>query len=193
MPANLENSAVATGLEKVNFDSNPKERKFQKMLNLPYSCAHFTFHMLARLCSKSFTLGFKLVHEPRNPSCTIWFWKGRGTRDQIANIHWIIEKAKEFQKNIHFSFIDYAKASDCEDHNKLLRILKEMRINKPLYLPPEKPVWRSRSNQLEQDMEQWPGSKLGKEYVKAKCYHPASLTYLQSTSCEMLRWMTHKL
>jgi len=73
MPANLENSAVATGLEKVNFDSNPKERKFQKMLNLPYSCAHFTFHMLARLCSKSFTLGFKLVHEPRNPSCTIWF------------------------------------------------------------------------------------------------------------------------
>ena len=66
------------------------------------------------------------------------FRKGRGTRDQIANIYWIIEKAKEFQKNIHFSFIDYAKASDCEDHNKLLRILKEMRINKPLYplLPP---------------------------------------------------------
>ena len=54
--------------------------------------------------------------------------KGRGTRDQIANIHWIIEKATEFQKNIYFCFIDYAKAFDCVDHNKLLKILKEMEI-----------------------------------------------------------------
>ena len=52
---------------------------------------------------------------------------------------------------------------------------------------------QAKKQQLEQDMEQWTGSKLGKEYVKAKCYHPASLTYLQSTSCEMLRWMTLKL
>ena len=56
------------------------------------------------------------------------FRKGRGTRDQIANIHWIIEKAKEFQKNIYFCFIDYAKAFDCVDHNKLWEILQEMRI-----------------------------------------------------------------
>ena len=56
------------------------------------------------------------------------FRKGRGTRDQIANIRWIIEKAREFQKNIYFCFIDYAKASDCVDHNKLWKILKEMRI-----------------------------------------------------------------
>ena len=54
--------------------------------------------------------------------------KGRGTRDQIANIHWIIEKAREFQKNIYFCFIDYAKAFDCVDHNKLWKILEEMRI-----------------------------------------------------------------
>ena len=54
------------------------------------------------------------------------FIKGRGTRDQIANIRWIIEKAREFQKNIYFCFIDYAKAFDCVDHNKLLKILKEM-------------------------------------------------------------------
>ena len=54
--------------------------------------------------------------------------KGRGTRDQIANIHWIIEKAREFQKNIYFWFIDYAKAFDCVDHNKLWKILKEMGI-----------------------------------------------------------------
>ena len=56
------------------------------------------------------------------------FRKGRGTRDQIANIRWIIEKAREFQKNIYFCFIDYAKAFDCVDHNKLWKILQEMRI-----------------------------------------------------------------
>ena len=55
-------------------------------------------------------------------------WKGRGTRDQIASIHWIIQKAKEFQKNIYFCFIDYAKAFDCVDHNKLWKALKEMGI-----------------------------------------------------------------
>ena len=56
------------------------------------------------------------------------FGKGRGVRDQIANIHWIIEKARAFQKNINFCFIDYAKAFDCVDHNKLWKILKEMGI-----------------------------------------------------------------
>ena len=56
------------------------------------------------------------------------FRKGRRTRDQIANIHWIIEKAREFQKNIYFSFIDYAKAFDCVDHDKLWKILKELGI-----------------------------------------------------------------
>ena len=62
------------------------------------------------------------------PDVQAGFWKGRGTRDQIANICWIIEKAREFQKNIYFRFIDYAKAFDCVDHNKLWKILKEMGI-----------------------------------------------------------------
>ena len=62
------------------------------------------------------------------PDVQAGFRKGRGTRDQIANIHWILEKAKEFQKNIYFCFIDYAKAFDCVDHNKLCKILKEMGI-----------------------------------------------------------------
>ena len=62
------------------------------------------------------------------PDVQVGFRKGRGTRDQIANIHWIIKKVREFQKNIYFCFIDYAKASDCVDHNKLLKILKEMGI-----------------------------------------------------------------
>ena len=73
------------------------------------------------------------------------FRKGRGTRDKIANIRWIIEKAREFQKSIYFSFIDYTKAFDCVDHNKLWNIFKEMGILDP-YLSPEKPVCRSRSN-----------------------------------------------
>ena len=72
------------------------------------------------------------------------FRKGRGTRDQIANIHWIIEKAWKFQKNIYFCFIDYAQL--CVDHNKLWNILKGMGNIRPPYLPPEKSVSRSRSN-----------------------------------------------
>ena len=74
------------------------------------------------------------------------FRKGRGTRDKIANIHWIMEKAREFQKKIYFCFIDYAKAFDCVDHNKLWQILKEMGISDHLTLPLEKPICRSGSN-----------------------------------------------
>ena len=68
------------------------------------------------------------------------FRKGRGTRDQTANIHWIIEKAREFQKSICFCFIDYAKAFDYVDHNKLWKILKEMGTTRPPDLPLEKPI-----------------------------------------------------
>ena len=68
-------------------------------------------------------------HEP--PDVQAGFRKGRGTRDQIANIHWIIEKAREFQKKLYFCFIDYAKAFDCVDHNKLWKILKEMGVPNP--------------------------------------------------------------
>ena len=72
--------------------------------------------------------------------------EGRGTRDQIANIHWIIKKAREFQKNIYFCFIDYTKAFDSVDHKKLWKILKEMGIPDHLSLPLEKFVCRSGSN-----------------------------------------------
>ena len=69
------------------------------------------------------------------------FRKGRGARDQVVNVHWIMEKAKEFQKNIYFSFIDYTKAFDCIDHNKLENSSRDGNIRSP-YLPPEKPVCR---------------------------------------------------
>ena len=125
MPANLENSAVATGLEKVSFHSNPKERQCQSMLKLPQIAliSHASKVMLKILQAR--------LQEYVN--CELLdvqagFRKGRGTRDQIANIRWIIEKAREFQKNIYFCFIDYAKAFDCVDHNKLWTILQEMGI-----------------------------------------------------------------
>ena len=86
------------------------------------------------------------------------FRKGRGTRDQIANIRWIIEKAREFQKNIHFCFIDYAKAFDYVDHNKLWTILKEMRIPDHLVCL-LRTCMQVRKQQLELDMEQQTGSK----------------------------------
>ena len=73
------------------------------------------------------------------------FRKGRGTRDQIANIRWIMEKAREFQKNIYFCFTDYAKAFDCVDHNKLENSERDGNTTPP-YLPPEKPICRSGSN-----------------------------------------------
>ena len=80
------------------------------------------------------------------PDVQAGFRKGREIRDQIANIHWIIKKAREFQKNIYFCFIDYAKDFDCVDHNKLWKILKEMGIPDHLKLPLEKPICRSGSN-----------------------------------------------
>ena len=74
------------------------------------------------------------------------FRKGKGTRDQIANIRWLIKKAREFQKNIYFCFTDYAEAFDYVDHNKMWKILKRDGNTKPPYLSPEKSVCRSKSN-----------------------------------------------
>ena len=120
------------------------------------------------------------------------FRKGRGTRDQIANIRWIIEKAREFQKNISSCFIDSAKSFDCVDKNKLWKILKEMGI--PATWPASWEIcMQIRKQQLEPDMEQQTGSKLGKDYVKAVYCHPDYLTYVQSTSWEILGWIKHKL
>ena len=87
------------------------------------------------------------------PDVHAGFRKGRGTRDQIANICWIIEKAREFQKDIYFCFINYAKAFDCVDHNKLWKILQEMGISDTLPASWEI-CMQVRKQQLELDMEQ---------------------------------------
>ena len=99
-------------------------------------------------------------------------------------------KKQEFQKNI--CFIDYTKAFDCVGHNKLWEILQEMGYQ-TTSLASWEICMQVKKQQLEPDMEQQTGCKLGKEYVKAVYCHPAYLTYMQSTSCEMPGWMKHKL
>ena len=108
--------------------------------------------------------------------------------DQIANIRWIMEKAREFQKNIYFCFIDYAKGFDCVDDNKLWEILQEMAIPDHLTCLLRN-LHAGQEQQLELDREQWTGSKLGKEYIQAVYCHPAYLTYMQNTSCKVPDWM----
>ena len=125
MSAHLENSAVATGLEKVSFHSNPKERKFQRMFKLLHNGTHLTY---SKVMLKILQARLQQCMNCELPDVQAGFRRSRGTRDQIANIRWIIEKAREFQKNIYFCFIDYAKAFDCVDHNKLCKILQEMGI-----------------------------------------------------------------
>ena len=129
MPANLENSAVATGLEKVRFHPNPKERQCQKCSN--YRTITLISHV-SKVMLKILQARLQQYVNRELLNIQAGFRKGRGTRDQIANICWIIEKAREFQKKIYFCFIDYAKAFDCVDHSQLWKILKEVGI--PDYL-----------------------------------------------------------
>ena len=90
--------------------------------------------MLARYCSKTFKLGSKQYVNRELSDVQAGYRKGKGTRDQIANICWIIEKVKEFQKNIYFCFIDYIKAFDCVDHNRLWKIVKVMGLDAMIFV-----------------------------------------------------------
>ena len=116
MPANLENSAVATGLEKVIFIPIPKNGNAKECSNY---CTIALISHASKVMLKILQARLQQYVNRELPHVQAGFRKGRGTRDQIANICWIIKKAREFQKNIYFCFIDYAKASDCMDHNKL--------------------------------------------------------------------------
>ena len=113
----------------------------------------------------------------------VGFRKGRGTRDQIANIRWIIKKSREFQENINLCFTDCPKAFDSVDHKKLWRNFGDGNTRPP-YLP-LRICMQVKKQQLELDMEQWTVSKLGKEYIKSIYCYPPYITSMQSTSCEM--------
>ena len=150
MPANLENSAVATGLEKVVFIPTPKKVNAKE-------CSNYHTTVLISLASK---VMFKILQARLQqyvnrelPDVQAGFRKDWGTRDQIVNICWIIKKARKFQKNI-YCFIDYAKAFDCVDHNKMWKILQEMGIPDHLTCPPWEICMQVMKKQLEPDMEQ---------------------------------------
>ena len=116
---------MAKELERVSFHFNPKERQCQRILS--YSTIALISHA-SKVMLKILQASLQQYVNHELPDVQAGFRKGRGTRDQIAKIRWIIKKAREFQKNIYFCLIDYAKAFDCVDHNKLLKILKEMGI-----------------------------------------------------------------
>ena len=127
MPANLENSAVATGLVKVTFHSNQRKTAIPKSVQTTAQLqliSHISKVMLKILQTRLQTyMNWEL------PDVQDGLRKSRGTRDQIINTCWIIEKASELQKNIYFCFIDYANAFDCVDHNKTREILQGMGIS----------------------------------------------------------------
>ena len=141
MSANLENSAVATGLEKISFHSDPKERQCQRCSN------HLTIALISHASKVMLKiLQVRLQHYVSRelPDVQAGFRKGRGTRDQITNIRLIMEKAREFQKNIYFCFIDYAKAFDCVEST--VENSERDGNTRPPDLLLEKPVCRSGSN-----------------------------------------------
>ena len=125
MPANLENSAVATGQKRLVFIPIPKKGNAKECSN------YWTIVLMSHTSKVMLKILQARLQQYVNHELTdvqAGFQKGRGTRDPIANIRWIIKKAREFQKNMYFCFIDYAKTFDCMDHSKLWKILQEMGI-----------------------------------------------------------------
>ena len=181
MPTNLENSAVATGHEKVRFHSNLLRKAKPK--NVQTTTQLHSSHMLAQ----HFPSQASTEREPRTSRCSTWIEK----RQRNQRLNWIIEKAREFQKNIYYCFIDYIKAfvwitTNCGTFLKIW-------ANQSTWPDCWEIFMQVRKQQLELDLEQQTGSKLGKVYVKAVYCHPAYLTSMQSTSCKMPGWMKHKL
>ena len=182
MPANLENLAVATGL---GFHSSPKEAMPKNVQTNKQLCS---FH-IKKIMLKILQTRFQQNMNHELPDVQAGFGKGRGTRHQIANILWITEKAREFQKNIYFCFSDFAKAfiwitTNCGTFLKRWEYKTTWPASWEICMLDEK-------QQLEPDVEQQTGSKLGKKYIKAVYCHPAYLTSMQSTSWETLGWRKH--
>ena len=139
MPANLENSLVVQNWKRSVFIPIPKKGNAKECSN--YRTIALITHT-SKVMLKVLQARLQQYVNRELPDVQAGFRKSRGTRDQIANIHWIIEKAREFQKNI--CFIDYAKAFDCVDHSKLENSSRD-RNTRLCYLPPEKPVCRARN------------------------------------------------
>ena len=151
-----------------------------------------SFRILVRLlCSKSFKLGFSSTWTKKFQMYKLSLEKAEEP-DQIASIHWIIEKAREFQKNIYFYYTDYAKAFDCVDHDKLWKIFQEMGIPDHLHCLLRN-LYAGQAATIRTGHGTTDCFQLGKEYVKAVYCHPVCLTFMQSTSWKMLGRMKEKL
>ena len=185
-PGHLPNPGIEPGSPTLEADAltseppgKPQRRAMPK--NVQTTIQLHSFHMQARLCSKSFKLGFSSMW---NKNLKAGFRRGCGTTGLIANICWITEKAREFQKNIYFCFFDYAKAFDCVDHNKIWKILKRLRGTRP-------PVCESTSSRTRYGTTDW--FTVGKGIQQSCISSIAYLTSMQSTSCEMPGWMNYKM
>ena len=189
MLANLENSAVATTLEKVCFYPSPKEGECQRMLKLLHSCTHFTCQQgNAQIPSSQAST----VHEMRISRCTSWIQKRQ--RNQRPNCQHQLDhrKSKGIPEKHLLLFIDFSKPFDCVDENKLWKILTEKRIpNHLTCFLRNLHAGQEAAIRTGHGMTDW--FQIGKEYVKVVYCHPAYLTYMQSTSCKMLGWMKFRL
>ena len=219
MIANLENSAVATGLENISFHSNPKKGQRQRMFRLPDIAliSHASKVML-----KILQVSLQQYVNWELPDVHVMFRKGRGTRDQITNIRCIIEKAREFQKSIYFCFTDYGKAVDCVNQKKLWKILQEMGIPdhlscllRNLYAGQEATVkiLYGTTDWFQTGKGVWQGCILSpcvfnvyavlllvfSRKLRSNSLRPHGLQHTrlscppQSTSCKMPGWMNHNL
>ena len=155
MPANLENSAAALALKRSAFIPIPKKGNAKQC---PNYCKIALISHTNKVMLKILQARLQQCMNHELPDVQARFRKGTRTRDQITNIRWIMEKAREFQKNIYFCFTDYAKAFDCVDHNKLWKILQEMGIPDHLTCLLRN-CMQVRKHQLELNMEQQTGSK----------------------------------
>ena len=168
---------MATGLEKVSFHSSPKKGNAKDCSD---SCTIALISHASKVMLKILQSWLQQYVNHELPDVQAGFRKGRGTRDKIANTRWIIEIARDFQQSIYFCFIDYAKAFDCVDHNKLWKILKEMGL-------PDLLICLLKNLCAGQEATVRTGSgtdwfQIEKGVPQAVYCYPAYLTYVQSTS-----------
>ena len=176
-------------------DSQPHSRTLTNVPPLPFHLANscqlliLNYHILCQVPHPLPTNWFSFLHHHTHTRDYLWqLWIILSTV-YLMHLFWALTK---YQENIYFCFTDYAKAIDCVDHNKLGKFFKRWEYQTTW--PASWEIWMQvKKQQLELDMEQQTGSKSGKEYLEAVYCHPAYLTYMQSTSWEMLGWMKHRL
>ena len=184
---NLENPAVTTGLEKISFHSNLKEGQCHRMFKLLYNCAHLACSYVSKVILKILQVRLHQYMNWKLAYVQAGFRKGKGTRDQIANIHWNLEKEGNPRKTS--SFPSLTTRNPLCGSQQTGKFLKRYQITFMCLL-------RDLCGGLEATepyMEQLTGSQLGKEYNKAVYCHPVYLSSMQSTSWETLGWKKHKL